>query len=45
VTHDPVASSYADAVLFLVDGEIVASLQRPTAEEVANYLLGLERGR
>ncbi|MDH6145618.1 putative ABC transport system ATP-binding protein [Kitasatospora sp. GP30] len=35
VTHDPVAASYADRVLFLADGRFVGELQRPTAETVA----------
>jgi putative ABC transport system ATP-binding protein len=34
VTHDPVAASYADLVLFLVDGRIVDQLASPTAESV-----------
>ena len=45
VTHDPVAASHADSVLFLVDGEVVASMERPTAERVAAYLLGVEQHR
>ncbi|WP_254886282.1 ABC transporter ATP-binding protein [Streptomyces sp. NA02950] len=35
VTHDPVAASYADRVVFLADGTLVGELHRPTAEEVA----------
>jgi putative ABC transport system ATP-binding protein len=35
VTHDPVAASYADRVLFLADGRFVGELERPTAEAVA----------
>ncbi|MBB5078361.1 ABC transporter ATP-binding protein [Nonomuraea endophytica] len=35
VTHDPVAASYSDHVLFLADGRIVDRLPRPTAQEVA----------
>jgi putative ABC transport system ATP-binding protein len=34
VTHDPVAASHADRVLFLADGRIVDQLARPTAERV-----------
>jgi putative ABC transport system ATP-binding protein len=30
VTHDPVAASYADQVVFLADGRVVGDLQRPT---------------
>ncbi|GGQ35920.1 ABC transporter [Actinomadura coerulea] len=35
VTHDPVAAAHADRVLFLSDGRIAGSLDRPTVEEVA----------
>ena len=41
VTHDPVAASYADAVLFLADGRIVDQLPQPTAEAVAERLTAL----
>jgi putative ABC transport system ATP-binding protein len=41
VTHDPVAASYADNVLFLVDGRVVDHLARPTAAAVAARLAGL----
>jgi putative ABC transport system ATP-binding protein len=34
VTHDPVAASYADRVLFLADGRIVDELAGPTADTV-----------
>jgi putative ABC transport system ATP-binding protein len=44
VTHDPVAASYADNALFLVDGRIAAQVRRPTAEAVAATLADL-RGR
>ncbi len=30
VTHDPVAASYADTALFLVDGRIVDTMPDPT---------------
>jgi putative ABC transport system ATP-binding protein len=35
VTHDPVAASYADAVLFLADGRLAGELTDPTPEQVA----------
>lgn len=38
VTHDPVAASYADRVLFLEDGRIVNELQQPTTESILNVL-------
>jgi putative ABC transport system ATP-binding protein len=37
VTHDPVASAYADRVVFLADGRIADTLERPTAEAVAAH--------
>jgi putative ABC transport system ATP-binding protein len=42
VTHDPVAASYADTAAFLADGELVGSLDRPTAPAVLDYLKALE---
>ncbi|MEV5432960.1 ABC transporter ATP-binding protein [Streptomyces sp. NPDC052701] len=41
VTHDPVAASYADSVLFLADGELVGRMERPTAEAVAERMTHL----
>ncbi|PZF82704.1 ABC transporter ATP-binding protein [Jiangella anatolica] len=41
VTHDPVAASYADSVIFLADGRIAGSLDRPTAEAVAERMTHL----
>ncbi|RZU18379.1 putative ABC transport system ATP-binding protein [Kribbella rubisoli] len=41
VTHDPVAASYADRVVFLVDGRIVTETANPTAETVAAELAQL----
>jgi len=38
VTHDPVAASYADAVLFLADGQIVDLLFEPTPELVLDRM-------
>jgi putative ABC transport system ATP-binding protein len=34
VTHDPVAASYTDRVIFLADGAIVQELDNPTPETV-----------
>jgi putative ABC transport system ATP-binding protein len=42
VTHDPVAASYADTAVFLADGRLVGSLNRPTAPAVFDYLKILE---
>ncbi|GIG67280.1 ABC transporter ATP-binding protein [Phytomonospora endophytica] len=41
VTHDPVAASYADTVLFLADGRIVESMPAPTADKVAERMTTL----
>jgi putative ABC transport system ATP-binding protein len=38
VTHDPAAASYADRVVFLADGRIVAEMADPTAERVLDYM-------
>ncbi len=38
VTHDPVAASYADRVLYLADGRIVDEMQRPTADAVLDRM-------
>jgi putative ABC transport system ATP-binding protein len=35
VTHDPVAASYADAVVFLANGRVVDTMTGPRAETVA----------
>ncbi len=42
VTHDPVAASYADRVVFLTDGRLAGSLEEPTAERVAARMTSLE---
>ncbi|MGV9777062.1 ABC transporter ATP-binding protein [Streptosporangium sp. NPDC003464] len=41
VTHDPVAASYADTVLFLADGRIVDAMAAPTSEKVAERMTRL----
>ncbi|MFC9386470.1 ABC transporter ATP-binding protein [Streptomyces venezuelae] len=41
VTHDPVAASYADTVLFLADGRIADTMRAPTAERVADRMTHL----
>ncbi|WP_052422438.1 ABC transporter ATP-binding protein [Nonomuraea candida] len=41
VTHDPLAASYADTVLFLADGRIVDSMTAPSPERVAGRMTGL----
>jgi putative ABC transport system ATP-binding protein len=43
VTHDPVAASYADRVLVLADGRIVADMPQPGADRIAEHLAALGR--
>ncbi|OEJ98146.1 ABC transporter ATP-binding protein [Streptomyces thermolilacinus] len=38
VTHDPVAASYADRVIFLADGRIVDEMLAPTADRVLDRM-------
>jgi putative ABC transport system ATP-binding protein len=38
VTHDAVAASYADRIVFLADGKIAAEMLSPTAQKVLDYL-------
>ena len=46
VTHDPVAASYADRVLYLADGRIVDEMYKPTAEAVLDRMKDFDaRGR
>ena len=42
VTHDPVAASYSDLVLFLADGRVVDRLQHPTADTVLARMRSLD---
>jgi putative ABC transport system ATP-binding protein len=41
VTHDPVAASYADSVVFLADGRFAGELHRPTAAQVSDRMTHL----
>ncbi len=41
VTHDPVAASYADRVVFLVDGKIVDELHEPTPASIRDHMTRL----
>ena len=43
VTHDPIAASYADRIVFLADGRVVDDRGRSTAEEISSFMLGMER--
>jgi len=38
VTHDPVAASYADRVIFLADGKVVDEMHEPTSERVLDRM-------
>jgi putative ABC transport system ATP-binding protein len=38
VTHDPVAASFADRVVFLADGRIVDEMLRPSADAVLDFM-------
>ncbi|MEV4258590.1 ABC transporter ATP-binding protein [Spirillospora sp. NPDC049652] len=42
VTHDPVAAAHADRVVFLADGRLAGTLERPDAATVAARLTSLE---
>ena len=45
VTHDPVAASYTDRVLFLADGRVVDEMREPTAERVLERMAGLDSAK
>ncbi|MER0446184.1 ABC transporter ATP-binding protein [Streptomyces sp. Edi4] len=46
VTHDPVAASYADRVIFLADGRIVDEMLRPSADGVLDRMKAFDaKGR
>ena len=44
VTHDPVAASHADRVLFLGDGRLVADKPAQTAEQISAHMLAADAG-
>ena len=41
VTHDPTAAAYADTVVFLADGRIADTMERPSTEAVADRMTRL----
>ncbi len=43
VTHDPIAASFADRILFLADGRLVEDRGRSSAEEISRFMLEMER--
>ncbi|WP_378148550.1 ABC transporter ATP-binding protein [Cnuibacter sp. UC19_7] len=42
VTHDPIAASFADRVLFLADGRIVGDIPQSSPEEISSIMLRME---
>jgi putative ABC transport system ATP-binding protein len=42
VTHDPVAASYCDRVVFLADGRVVDELRAPTREQILEHMADLQ---
>jgi putative ABC transport system ATP-binding protein len=42
VTHDPIAASYADRIIFLADGKVVEDRAKSTAEQISALMLGME---
>jgi putative ABC transport system ATP-binding protein len=43
VTHDPIAASFADRILFLADGRVVEDRGRSTPKEISSFMLGMEQ--
>jgi len=41
VTHDPVAASYADRIVFLADGRVVDEMVDPTVERAVDHMKDL----
>ena len=41
VTHDPVAASYADRVVFLADGRIVDEITQPSVDSIIDRMKSL----
>ncbi|MEQ6899609.1 ABC transporter ATP-binding protein [Nocardioides sp. YIM 152588] len=42
VTHDPVAASYCDSVVFLADGRVVDELHDPEREQILEHMTRLQ---
>jgi putative ABC transport system ATP-binding protein len=42
VTHDPVAASYSERIVFLADGRVVDEMAEPTAEKVIDHMKRIE---
>lgn len=43
VTHDPVAASYTDRVIFLADGKVVDDMRNPSTETVLSHMAALQK--
>jgi putative ABC transport system ATP-binding protein len=43
VTHDPIAASFADRIVFLADGAVAHESGRSTPETISAYMLGMEQ--
>jgi putative ABC transport system ATP-binding protein len=43
VTHDPVAASYTDRVVFLADGKVVDEMRDPRADSVLEHMTNLQQ--
>jgi len=44
VTHDALAASHCDRVVFLADGAVVDELSRPSREEILAHITALQAG-
>jgi putative ABC transport system ATP-binding protein len=42
VTHDPVAASYTDRVVFLADGKVIDEMYAPTADTVLERMSAIQ---
>lgn len=42
VTHDPIAASYANRIIFLADGRVVEDREKSSAGEISRYMLAME---
>ena len=43
VTHDPIAASFADRILFFADGRVVEERAKSSAEEISRFMLSMEK--
>ena len=44
VSHDPVAASYADRILVIADGRLVADHGALSPQQISDLLIGFEVG-